>query len=377
MKTLKDIEYLQGVRVLVRVDFNVPVRDGVVVEDYRIRMALPTINFLRLRGAKVILISHIESPDGEKSTLEPVASALENLGVPVTFFKKTRHIYDAVHDLDQKTCVLLENLRQFPGEKENDKSFAEELASLADIYVNDAFSVSHRAHASVVGVPKLLPSYAGLQLEKEITNLSKAFKPAHPFVFILGGAKFDTKLPLLEKFSKSADTIFIGGALANDFFKAKKYEIGRSLTSDGDINLSKYLKDPKILIPKDIVNEAHETKDAESLSPEDKIMDAGSSSMEILREKIKTAGFVLWNGPLGLYEGGYQGATLELAKMIAESSEKRPPGQELISIVGGGDTLAAISTLGLQQKFTFVSTAGGAMLDFLAQGTLPGIDALC
>ncbi len=363
-----------------RVDFNVPIVNGEVGDDYRIRAALPTINFLREKGAKVILISHIESPDGEKSTLEPVARSLESLGVPVTFYKKTEHAYDAIQEVGAGSCILLENLRQFPGEKTNDKKFAKELASLADIYVNDAFPVSHREHASIVGVPKLIPGYAGLQLEKEIANLSLAFKPVHPFLFILGGAKFETKLPLLEKFVKSADTIFVGGALANDFFQAEGLEVGRSLVSQ-DADLSKYVKngvlrEPKILIPVDIINESRETKLANKVATEDKIVDAGKASTDMLRESIKRAQFILWNGPLGLYEEGYQEGTLVVARMIAEEADARGPGNAPISMVGGGDTLAAIASLGLQDKFTFVSTGGGAMLDFLAQGTLPGIEAL-
>ncbi len=383
MKTIRDIEYLRDVRVLVRVDFNVPVRDGVVVEDYRIRMALPTINFLREAGAKVILISHIESPDGENSTLEPVANTLNSLGVPVIFHKKTTHVYDAVQEIGSGTCILLENLRQFPGEKKNDKKFAQELASLADIYVNDAFSVSHREHASVVGVPKILPSYAGFQIQRELEQLSQAFRPTHPFVFILGGAKFETKFSLLERFIKSADTVFIGGALANDFYKAKGYELGNSLVS-GDVDLSKYMKEVgdslehsgKIIISPDIVTEANIVKPANALLAEEKIMDSGPQGIEILKDRLSKAKFVLWNGPLGLYEGGYQGATLDLAKIIAEVNDTRTDGDKLISIVGGGDTLAAISKLGLQDRFTFVSTAGGAMLDFLANETLPGLKVL-
>jgi len=395
MKTLRDIKYLKDVRVLVRVDFNVPVnipagmslKDAVVVDDYRIRAALPTIEFLRGKGAKVILMSHIESPDGEKSSLEPVAKKLVELGVPVIFCKDYRKAASAIEAINSGnkdvggvagSCILLENLRQFPGEKVNDAKFAAELSSLADIYVNDAFPVCHREHASVVGVSKLLPSYAGLQLEREIFNLSKAFKPAHPFVFVLGGAKFETKIPLLEKFLQSADNIFIGGALANDFFKAKGYEVGKSLVSEGVMNgsldFSKYVQgekivNVKIMIPVDVVNEAHETKMANNVSANDKIVDVGQVSMDLLRVKISEAKFVLWNGPLGLYEDGYQDATLELAKMIAENTSA-------VSMVGGGDTVAAIANLGLQDKFTFISTGGGAMLDFLARGTLPGIEAL-
>ncbi len=371
LKTIRDITHIKGVKILVRVDFNVPIRNGAVADDIRIRAALETVNFLREKGAKLILISHIEVGEGEKATLEPVSKRLGKLDVPVTFLKKYDKALETIEGMKDGDCLLLENLRMYDGEKKNDPKFAKELASLADIYVNDAFSVSHREHASVVGVPKLLPSYAGLQLEREVVNISKAFNPAHPFLFILGGAKFGTKLPLLVKFMQSAEWVFVGGALANDFYKAKGFETGRSLLSEGSFDLSPFLKSSKLLIPVDIVTDKGEVKLDTKVGAEDKILDAGPATVELLAEKVKSAKFILWNGPLGMYEQGYKGPTLELAQMIADAT-----GKGATSIVGGGDTLAAIATLGTEEKYTFVSTAGGAMLDFLAQGTLPGIQAL-
>lgn len=372
MKTLTDIPHLQGVKVLVRADFNVPIQNKEVADDYRIRMALPTIEFLRSKGAKVILVSHLESADGGNPSLEPVARSLSKLDGGTTFIKDWKKAHEIIENLKDGECVLLENLRFFDGEKANDPAFAAQMASLADVYVNEAFSVSHREHASVVGVPKLIPSYAGIQLEKEVAALSKAFNPAHPFLFILGGAKFETKLPLLSKFLTIADKVFVGGALANDIYKQRGYEVGISLVSKEDIDLSDFARNPKVIIPVDIINQEKEVKMANALTPADKIMDSGPETMEALKATIKAAKFILWNGPLGLYEDGYRGPTLDLARMIAEASEQN--GAE--SIVGGGDTLAAISTLGLEEKFTFISTGGGAMLDFLAKGTLPGIEAL-
>jgi 3-phosphoglycerate kinase len=371
MKTLKDIENLKGVTVLVRADFNVPIKNAVVVEDFRIRAALPTIEFLRKGGAKIVLMSHLESIDGGKGTLLPVADRLKKLDIPVTFVENIRNARAAIETLNEGECILLENLRTFEGEKTNDKKFAQELASLADIYINEAFSASHREHASIVGVPQYIPGYAGLQLEREITNLSKAFQAPHPFLFALGGAKFETKLPLIQKFLDSADTLFVAGALANDIFKAKGYEIGESLVSKGDIDLSPYTNNPKVILPIDVTVAPREIKNIGTLTPTDKIMDAGPQTIEMLRHKISEAKFILWNGPLGLYEDGYQGPTLELAKMIGEATSR---GAE--TIVGGGDTLAAIATLRIEDKFTFISTGGGAMLDFLALGTLPAIEAL-
>lgn len=372
MRTLHDIEHLEGVKVLTRVDFNVSIRDGVIVDDTRIRAALPTVNHLMKGGAKVILVSHLESNDGNNASLAPVATYLSKLGIPVTFVKDPKAAYEmSEKSLKNGECLLLENLRIFDGEKDNDKKFAKDLASLADIYVNDAFSVSHREHASIVGVPKLLPSYAGFQFEKEVANISKAFTPAHPFLFILGGAKFETKMPLLTKFMEIADIVFVGGALANDLFKAKGYEVGVSLVSKSGIDLGGFLESLKLILPVDVITGKKETKPADQVSPEDKIMDAGKATVALLKEKIAEAKFILWNGPFGLYEDGYKQTTLDAAALIGEATARGAT-----TIVGGGDTLAAITTLGIVDQFTFVSTGGGAMLDFLAKGTLPGIEAL-
>ncbi len=369
MKTLKDIEFLDGVKILVRADFNVPIKNGKVVDDYRIRMALPTINHLLEKKAKVILMSHLEANDGENPSLLPVADRLKELGVEVIFIKDYKKVSSIIES--GNGCFLLENLRFFDGEKANDTQFAKELASFGDIYVNEAFSCCHRKHASIVGVPKFLPNYAGLQLENEITHLSKAFNPPRPFIFILGGAKFETKLPLLEKFMDIADQIFVGGALATDFFKEKGYEVGKSLVSEGDFKLSRFVHSPKLFLPIDIMTESKEVKAVDALNPTDNSMDCGPATAKLLRERINGAKFILWNGPLGIYEGGFKRSTLELAQIIAEATAN---GAE--SILGGGDTLAAIEELHLQEQVTFMSTGGGAMLEFLAQGSLPGIEAL-
>ena len=216
MKTIRDIENLKGVKALVRVDFNVPVMNGAVADDFRIRKTLPTLQYLRERGAKSILISHIDDNADPAATpsLEPVARHLKKLGIECTFVKNYKNALAEIESAPEGGCILLENLRMNDGEKKNDKKFAGELATLADLYINDAFSVSHRAHASVVAVTEFLPSYAGLLLESEVTHLSEAFHPARPFLFILGGAKFETKLPLIEKFIDIADAVFVGGALS-------------------------------------------------------------------------------------------------------------------------------------------------------------------
>jgi phosphoglycerate kinase len=377
MKTLRDIQNLQGVKVLVRADFNVPIQNGVVADNYRIRMAMPTIDFLTSRGAKVILVSHIEANKSETvpvnvNSLKPVAAEFAKLGRKIQFVENVKNTYQIIETtLKNGEVMLLENIRSFPGEEANDVGFAEELASLADIYVNEAFPVSHRSHASIVGVPKYLPSYAGLQFEQEVRHLSRSFNPPHPFLFILGGAKFGTKLPLVERFIQLADTVFIGGALANDLLKEKQYEIGRSLISKGDFDFKHIVSSEKLLLPIDITNDKREVKNVGTLTPEDVILDAGPRTLALLKEKIDAAKFILWNGPLGLYEQGYQEPTLGLAKLIGDATSR---GAE--TVVGGGDTVAAIATLGMADKITFISTGGGAMLDFLAKGTLPGIEAL-
>ena len=368
MKTLKDIGNVDGKIALVRVDFNVPVEDDVVQDDFRIKSALPTIEFLKKAGAKVCIIAHSESNvEGEKSSLRPAYGVFKN--IMDCMFANT--LDEAKMLLETNNVVLIENLRTNSGEKANDEVFAKELAGLADFYVNEAFSVCHRAHASIVSVPKFLPSYAGLQLEKEINELSKAFNPAHPFVFILGGAKFETKLPLINKFLEKADFLCIGGALSNDILKAQGKNIGKSLVSKAEIDLSSVISSKKLMEVIDVVvenNGSIETKKVEDILDGDNIMDAGVETVKLWEEKIRDGAFVLWNGPLGNFELGFDKGTLTLAQAIASSDAE--------SIVGGGDTLSAIKKLNLESAFSFISTGGGATLDFLANETLPGIEVL-
>jgi phosphoglycerate kinase len=355
VKTLENITDISGKRALVRVDWNVPIKDGKVADDFRIRESLETIRFLKERGAKIILISHLEP---EEASLKPVYECAKAL-LPDLSWE------------DDGDLALLENLRQNPGEKGNDPTFAASLASLADFYVNEAFSVSHREHASIVSVPKLLPSYAGIRFMKEITNLSRFFNPEHPFLFILGGAKFETKLPLLQKFSKLADSIFVGGALAHNFFKEQGEDVGASLVSSGSFDLKPLLASGKILLPVDMLVKSGDGIGVDTIKDvgsTDVIVDAGPKTIENLKSKIESSALILWNGPLGLYEQGFKKETLALANLIAESGK--------VSVIGGADTLAATKELNNQEKYTFVSSAGGAMLDFLAHETLPGIEAL-
>lgn len=352
MKNIKDIANLDGVRVLVRLDLNVPIQNGVIMEDFRIRKSLPLIKYLSEKNAKLILISHIETVDNP--TLEPIANYFKKIGIDCFFEKNYKKVIN-----NTSKIILLENLREYEGEKKNDKKFAKELASLADIYINEAFAVSHREHASVCAITEFIPSYAGLQFEEEIKHLSTAFKPDRPFLFILGGAKFETKLPLIEKFVTIADKIFVGGALANNFFKEQGKDIGTSLVSPENYNLNRFLNTNKILLPVDNIMKGTAS------------MDAGMKTIEMLDDEIKKSKYILWNGPLGAYETGYRASTLQLAQLLADATKKG-----IKTIVGGGDTLATIAELKLENSFTFVSTGGGAMLDYLVKGTLPGIEAL-
>ncbi len=329
---------MEGTIALIRTDWNVPIKDGVVSDTSRIEASLRTINFVLERGGKAIILSHLG--DGADS-LEPVVKAARAF-FPDTQVKLVRDPWNTSSEDGRKVLehlkdgevAVFENLR-FWMEKENDKDFAKKLAEFGDIYINEAFPVSHRTHTSLVLLPKLLPAFAGFRFLEEYNQLSQAFHPPHPFLFILGGAKFETKLPLVEKFLETADDIFIGGALA-----AK---------AEGAIT-----QNSKVILP---------VGDIAAL-------DANTETLEILAEKIKAAKFILWNGPLGDYEKGFVAGTVALARLLADSDAK--------IILGGGDTLALLKPEIKTQiaSHGFISTAGGAMLDFLANGTLPGIEAL-
>ncbi len=381
MRTVRDIPILENIPVLVRAALNVPVEAGNVMNDYRLRRALPTIRYLARRGARVILISHIGEAGTE--TLAPVAEALGKLVPNVSFFGETigPRVRDAVRTLTPGHILVLENLRRNRGEKMNDPAFAHELAALADAFVEDSFDTCHRAHASIVGVPKLLPSYAGLQLEEEVQELTAARKPKSPSLAVIGGAKFETKEAVLTTLLATYDHVFVGGALANDFLKASGQEVGKSLVGDADATgLQKVLDNPKLVLPVDSIvipasvalapaARAHaRITGVRDVHPDEVILDHGSGTMALLAELAHGTKSILWNGPLGNYENGFTEATDAFARAVALSGAH--------SCVGGGDTIASIERLGLLSKFSFVSTGGGAMLDFLAKGTLPGIEAL-
>ena len=340
--------------------------------NYKITKKNMTILFLQQKGAKVIIISHIG--DEGKESLLPVALKLKKSIKEVEFIDTpifSDETEKKINKMEKGDIVLLENLRRETGEKKNSPSFARALSRYGEIYVNDAFSVSHREHASIVGITKYLPSYAGFQMLDEINNLSKAFSPKHPFLFILGGSKFETKIPLIKKFLRDADNVFIGGAIANDFFKGKGYEVGASLVSDGIAPVKSFFKSKNLILPVDVVasvnGKSRNTK-PNDVKHDESILDIGKESVLLLKDLIEKASFVLWNGPLGKYESGFGNATEDVLKIISKN--------KATSIVGGGDTVSLITKLKIGDKISFVSTGGGATLDFLAKGTLPGIKAL-
>lgn len=377
MRSVASIPRLESIPVLVRAALNVPIENGKVMNSFRLRAALPTIQFLQKKGARVILIGHL----GEKGTetLEPVYRAMQEFvpklqWCPVTVGPQAR---EAVRNLVPGDVLMLENLRRNPGEMKNDQEFARKLAELADVFVQDSFDVCHRTHASVVGIPKFLPAYAGLQTMKEVEELTKALNPKKPALAIIGGAKFTTKEPVLMSLLRKYDRVFVGGALANDFMEASGKAVGKSLVSSDvdELAVRALLGNPKLMLPLDEVvapvgatQEAGKVVDVTKVPKSYAIYDDGPKTVRALASFAASSGTVLWNGPLGLYEHGFTDGTEALARAIGESPA--------YSILGGGDTVAAVEKLGLSHRFSFISTGGGAMLDFLAKGTLPGLQAL-
>ncbi|OGZ06265.1 MAG: phosphoglycerate kinase [Candidatus Lloydbacteria bacterium RIFCSPHIGHO2_01_FULL_49_22] len=367
-----DASDLSGKRVLLRLDLNVPIEGGEIRDPYRIEKSLQTLNYLRAQNARIVIISHIGKGDPE-DTLAPVARYL-NTKFPTTFLSRLESSENErlTKEMEDGDVVIVENLRHSKGEEKNDSQFAAYLATLGDVYVNDAFSVSHRAHASVVGVPALLPHYAGIQIREEVERIAVAFKPARPFLFIVGGAKISTKMPLLKKFIGIADHIFVGGANVNNLLKSKGYEIGTSVyDKDVDGDLTELLESNRLILPIDVVvkNDAgSEVRPVNQVNSGDMIVDIGPETIKYLEGVVGSAQLIVWNGPLGFYEQGFTEATRELISLVS--------GSRATSLVGGGDTVALIDEMGAIDNFSFVSTGGGAMLDFLANETLPGIEAL-
>lgn len=368
LPTIRDIKDLKGKKVLLRASLNVPVENDKVTETFRLEQAVESIDYLKRAGAKVVIIGHIGRDS--KESLRPVYDAL-NLLTKVDWAGLVNEANDKVMTLENGEAILVENLRKDVREINNDDSLSKALAELCDVYVNDAFSDSHRAHASIVGVPKYLPSYFGFSFLREYNALLKVMEPKQPAVFILGGAKFETKLPLVNRYARIYDKVFIGGALVHDILKAQGYEIGKSLVSNVDLTGDSILSLENISLPSDVVvTDGVQRREvgARAVLPQEYIYDAGPNTLKELNQLLQGAKTILWNGPLGNFEKGFSFGTEAVARMVADSSA--------YSVVGGGDTIAAIRSLGLQARFSFLSTAGGAMLVFLEKGTLPAIDAV-
>jgi phosphoglycerate kinase len=384
-RSVRDLD-VRDKRVLVRVDFNVPVKDGQVTDDTRIQRALPTIRYLLEEGARPALISHLGRPKGEpdpKYALDPVAKKLEELlGAPVRKLHTAvgAEVEDALNDPDGEGVVLLENSRFYPGETENDPEFAEQLASPFDLYVNDAFGAAHRAHATTVGVAELLPAAAGLLLEEEIGNLDKVLRdPERPFVAILGGAKVSDKVKVIESLLEVADTLLVGGAMCFTFFKSRGYKIGNSLVEDKYLEEAKRLMGEageRLVLPVDVVVAEKMEEDADTeivrveKMPENMMgLDIGPETVDEFRGYITDARTIFWNGPMGVFEmDAYAAGTEGIARAVAES--------EAISVVGGGDSVAAVRKLGLEDEMGFISTGGGASLEYVEGKELPGVAVL-
>jgi phosphoglycerate kinase len=381
---------VKGRRVLVRVDFNVPLADGEVTDDTRIRAALPTIELLRERGAAVILVSHLGRPGGKPDpalSMKPVGTRLAAL--LDTKVKVARGVVGADVDLDCSgglgpgDVLLLENVRFEPGETKNDPKLAEGLASFADVYVDDAFGAAHRAHASTEGVAHHIPAYAGLLLEKEVTELAKVVEsPRRPLVVVLGGAKVSDKVGVIDRFLEVADQILIGGAMCFSFFKAQGIPIGNSLSDDDSVEAAREAlakaedSDCELVLPVDLVlgrefDAGAERKASDGVEVPDGWMglDVGPRTGELYAEAIAAAGTVLWNGPMGAFElEPFAAGTRAVAEAVAKSAAT--------TVIGGGDSVAALRQFGLADRVDWVSTGGGASLELLEGKKLPGVEAL-
>ncbi|MBR6657767.1 MAG: phosphoglycerate kinase [Oscillospiraceae bacterium] len=386
--SVKDID-VAGKKVLVRCDFNVPLKEGVITNDKRIVAALPTIKYLKENGAKVILCSHLGRPKGEwlpEFSLAPVAKRLsELLECEVRMSKDVigEDAKDISATIKEGEVALLENVRYYKEETKNAPEFAKELASLAEIFVNDAFGTAHRAHASTTGVADYIPAVCGFLIQKEIDVMGKALdNPVRPFVAVLGGAKVSDKIGVITNLLEKVDTLIVGGAMAYTFLKAEGHNVGISLCEEDKLELACELlakakeKGVSLLLPVDHIAADKFDENAEPVLIEGKDipeglmgMDIGAKSVELFKEAVKNAKTVIWNGPMGVFEfKNFAGGTFAVAEAIAET--------DCISIIGGGDSVAAVTKLGFADKMTHISTGGGASLEFLEGLELPGIAAL-
>ena len=393
-RTLDDAKDLAGKTALVRVDFNVPMEDGKVSDDTRLRSALPTIQRLRDAGAKVALLAHFDRPKGQRvpeMSLQPIVDDLERLlGAPVRFADDCvgEEARSAIADVDPGGVILLENVRFHAGEEKNDPAFAQQLAELGDLYVNDAFSAAHRAHASTEGLARLLPAYAGEAMKRELEALDAALgNPKKPVLGIVGGAKVSTKLDLLKNLVGKLDRLAIGGGMANTFLFAQGIEIGGSLAERDmaetarEIMAEAEAKGCELLLPIDVVvatevKPGAETRTVlarEEIGDDEKILDAGPLTVEKLVKAMALSRTLIWNGPLGVFEvPPFDAATVKAAQAAGQLATSGA----ITAVAGGGDTVSALNHAGVVDQMTFVSTAGGAFLEWMEGKPLPGVEAL-
>jgi len=390
---IEDAGDLTGRTALVRVDFNVPMADGKVTDDTRLRAAVETVQTLRTQGGKVALLAHFGRPKGERvpeMSLAPVAHAFEAvLGSPVAFAAdcKGPGVAEAIDALPPAGVILLENTRYYAGEEQNDPALAEEMAKLGDIYVNDAFSAAHRAHVSTVGLAQLLPAYAGKSMEKELDALDAALgTPQRPVLAVVGGAKVSSKIDLLKNLVSKVDALAIGGGMANTFLAARGHSVGASLCEHDLADTAKEIEANAraagcdIILPQDVVVAKEFAANAPSricgldeVADNEMILDAGTQSVAILAVAMDAARTLVWNGPLGAFEiEPFDAATVAAAKAAGQRAKEG----KLTAVAGGGDTVAALNHAGAADDFTFVSTAGGAFLEWMEGKALPGVEAL-
>ena len=388
IKSIRQCKKLIGKKALVRVGFNVPIEKGKIKDDYKIVESLPTIRFLLRHKCKVIIMTHLGRPMGSKKlevrskkcySVKPIAARLGRM-----LGKKVKFVDDCVgfkvgtevSKMKNGDILMLENLRFHKGEEINSKKFAKELAGLADIYVNDAFSVSHRNHASVNVIKKSLPSYAGILLEQEFINLNKVLRPRKPLILVIGGAKIATKIKLIKKLYKKTHRILIGGALANNFFVAHKLEIGKSLVDKQSIKFAKIWKKKNVILPIDVVVCSKKdgtgkiaVKNVYTVKKNEIILDIGPETIRLYNSFIKKAKTIIWNGPMGMFEQDhFKHGTLAIARVIAARS-----GGSTFGVVGGGETVEALKMTKMLDYVDWVSTGGGAMLAYLGGERMPGL----
>lgn len=385
VKSILNVKNLYGKKIFLRIDFNAPIKNGIVLDDYKIRQQLETIKYLVKNHCRIILVTHLSGTVPgkyeKKYSVLPIASALGRLlNCKVAIIKGLNDIESGkkISKMKYGEIIMLENIRFEKGEEKNDLKLAKKLANLADIYINEAFAVSHRSHASLCSIKKYLPSYAGIMLEKEILNLNKVLAPKRPLITIIGGSKISTKISLVKNLEKKSSHILIGGALANNFLSARGYEIGKSMYDKESINFAKKFKSDKIILPIDVVvcdkpngGEA-KVKKINNVNKKDYIFDIGPDTIKLYSHFIKKAATLIWNGPMGKFEEEkFKYGTMSIARLVATRSKGRAFG-----VVGGGETVEALHRTDMFDYVDWVSTGGGAMLSYLGGEKMPGLKGI-